>query len=114
MRPKTWQDAQAGFAITGRVAGIVQKRPPVDDRRRLGIMHLLMADLGMCGAIDDRYAVIEARQHVQTIMRFVDNNTRWAAAADRHVLRRPRGETVVVDRTRREPVRSSTDPKAAT
>ena len=97
--PKMWQLEHEASPLPEVSDGVVEERPPVDDRRRLGVVQRVRRERRLRGRVDHVHRVVEAREHVEAVVRLVEHEA-GRAAAGRDVVR-ARGRRVEVGLERR-------------
>ena len=74
------------LAVARGQHGVVEERPPRDDRGRLGVVQRVRLERRARGRVDHRDRVVEAREHVEPAARLVEHEA-GRAAAGRDVAR---------------------------
>ena len=75
------------LAVARGEACVVQERPPLDHLRRLGVVQRVLADLVPGRGVDHLHRIVEAGQHIEAMVGFVERHSRRAATADLNVMR---------------------------
>ena len=90
------------LAVARRRRRVVEERPPVDDRGRLGIVQTSVVDLEACRGVDRRDRVVETGRDVEPPARLVEDEARRPAAAHRDLRGRVGDDGVALDLGGRE------------